>query len=240
MKHTLHAALLAVTIIGYCAAQAHTGGGAAGTTLNMARLQTVSGTVSAVNLGSGMEYPAVTIGGVAVKVAPVWYLLDKGFEIKAGDPLRLMAAPANSAADPYLYAVEIVNTATGSQIAVRDAAGVPLWTNRQAQGGPTANGSCLSGATVGVASGAIEQINSGLGIQMPTLTVKTAEGTLLTFKLGPERVLLQSDLELKAGDRITVKYAVASCTGELIALAVTDASGTTVVLRDDLGRPGWR
>lgn len=72
---------------------------------------------------------------------------------------------------------------------------------------------------------------------MPALTVKVADGSLLTFKLGPERVLLASDLELKA---VTVKYAAASCTGELIALAVTNAAGVTVVLRDEPGRPAWR
>ncbi len=236
MKYMLHAALLAVTIAGFCAAQARN---SAGTTLNMSRLQTVTGTASAVNIGFGMAYPTVTIGTIAVKVAPAWYLLDNGFEMKAGDPVRILAAPANSSADAYLYAVEITNTATGLRMVVRDATGVPLWTNRQATG-PGAEGSCLSGATIAVASGTVEQINSGLGIQMPTLTLKTADGEFLTFKLGPERVLLQSDLELKAGDRITVKYAVASCSGELIALAITDLSGNTVALRDDLGRPAWR
>lgn len=211
-----------------------------GSALNMAGVQTVSGTVSAVSVGFGMQYPSITIGKIQIKVAPVWYLLDKNFEIKAGDALKVVAAPSNLAADPYLYAVEITNAATKLSIVLRDASGVPLWTNGHAPGGPNADGGCLEGAAATLTSGTVEQISSGLGIQMPTLTLKTAEGKLLTFKLGPERVLLDSDLEIKPGDLVTIKYAVASCSEELVALSVTNAAGTTLVLRDDNDKPAWR
>jgi hypothetical protein len=243
MKRTLNAALLTFAAAGLCLAQGHYGPGVgtgSGSTLNMAKVQTVAGTVTAVNIGYGTQYPSITIGKVQIKVAPVWYLLDNNFEIKAGDALSVLAAPANLATDPYLYAVEITNTATNLRIVLRDAGGVPLWTGRQTSVATPAADSCLAGATVLVASGTVEQINSGVGIQMPTLTIKVANGSLLTFKLGPERILLASDLELKAGEPVTVKYAVASCTGELIALSVTNAAGVTVVLRDELGRPAWR
>jgi len=48
--------------------------------------------VSAVNIGYGMQYPSLTINKLQIKVAPVWYLLDKNFEIKAGDPLVLLTS----------------------------------------------------------------------------------------------------------------------------------------------------
>ncbi|MDR3701405.1 MAG: hypothetical protein P4L56_17285 [Candidatus Sulfopaludibacter sp.] len=246
IRRSFHTAMLLLAMPAaavLCLAQGRYGpgdGAGSGSTLNMTKAQTVAGTVSAVNIGYGMQYPSIAIGKVQVKVAPVWYLLDSNFEIKTGDALSILAAPANLATDPYLYAVEITNTATNLRIVLRDARGVPLWTSRQTSGTPLAADTCLAGATVMVASGTVEQFNSGVGIQMPTLTVKVSDGSLLTFKLGPERVLLAFDLELKAGESVTVKYAVASCTGESIAMAVTNAAGVTVVLRDELGRPAWR
>lgn len=235
MKRTLNAVLLTCATAALCAAQGHYGG----STLNLAKVQTVAGTVTAVNTGYGAQYPSITIGKVQIKVAPVWFLLDNNFEIKTGDALSVQAAPANLSSDPYLYAVEITNTTTNLRIVLRDARGVPLWTGGQTPGTPVA-GSCLSGATVMLASGIVEQFNSGAGIQMPALTIKVADGSLLTFKLGPERVLLAADLELKAGEPVTVQYASATCTGELLALSVTNAGGVTVVLRDKTGRPAWR
>ena len=75
---------------------------------------------------------------------------------------------------------------------------------------------------------------------MPTLTLRVVDGALVTFKLGPERILLESDLELKVGEQVTVKYASSTCCAELVALAITNGTGKTVVLRDESGRPGWR
>jgi len=151
----------------------------------------------------------------------------------------IVAAPSNLARDPYLYAVEITNTATKQRVVLRDAGSLPLWSARQAPSGPEGEGDCLPGAPTALVSGIVEQSNSGIGIQMPTLALKVADGTLLTFRLGPERVLLASDLELKPGEPVTVKYAASAAYEVLVALAITNAAGTTVTLRDESGRPGW-
>jgi hypothetical protein len=79
----------------------------------------------------------------------------------------------------------------------------------------------------------------GAGIEMPILIVKTGDGTLITMRIGPERILLEADFELKEGEAITAKYAQVPCTDENIALELTNAAGQTVALRDDLGRPNW-
>jgi hypothetical protein len=65
-----------------------------------------------------------------------------------------------------------------------------------------------------------------------------AAGKLLVIKLGPERILLEADLELKSGDAISVKYAVTSHDDEMIAPAITKGS-VTVTLRGDDCRPIW-
>jgi hypothetical protein len=218
-----------------------TGGGAGsrdgfqGSGLAMNQLQTVAGPVSAVNIGYGMQYPSITINKLQIKVAPAWYLLDKNFEIKASDNLTVIAAPSTASSDTFLYAVELTNNLTRAHIVLRDLNGAPLWTRGR---GAMSTGDCTQVQSIATATGVIEQINAGVGIQMATMTVKTAEGKLLVIRLGPERLLAEADLELKTGDTVTVKYALTSHDDELVALAIT-RNGVTVVLRSDDGRPAW-
>ncbi len=93
-------------------------------------------------------------------------------------------------------------------------------------------------ATIDEAKGVIDAVTQGAGIQQPQLTL-VAAGKSITVKIGPEKILLAADLELKAGMTLTVRYATASCTGELVALSLTDESGKTLALRSDNGAPAW-
>ena len=77
----------------------------------------------------------------------------------------------------------------------------------------------------------------GVGIQMPSLTVKTPDGTLVAMRIGPERILLAADFELKPGELVTATYA--TCLRENVALQLTNSSGVTVVLRNPDGTPVW-
>jgi hypothetical protein len=247
MKSVRYAVLSIVAATGLCSAQGPhgpAGGGmAASSTLNMAKAQTITGVVAAVNIGYGMQYPSITVNKAQIKIAPVWYLLDKGFELRAGDLLAVLAAPSTVSTDPYLYAVEMTNTVSKLHIVLRDSAGLPLWAGRGNSGnagGPMAEGGCIDTSSAVTVAGKVEKISMGAGIEMPTLTLKTADGKLLVLKLGPERILLAADLELKAGDAVTVKYAIETCTDELVALAITTASGVTITLRGDDCLPAWR
>ena len=211
---------------------------------DMAKVRTVSGTVATIDIGFGMQYPSITVNQSVIKVAPVWFLLDKNFEIKAGDQVSVLAAPSTLANDSYLYAVEITNTVSKARIVLRDATGLPLWTatNASRGGNASARGTgigCLDLATVSSVSGTVEKVSMGIGIQMPSLVVKSASGTLVTMKLGSERILLAADFELKAGDALTAKYAHEVCTDENVALQLTNAAGVTIVLRNDDGTPNW-
>jgi hypothetical protein len=71
------------------------------------------------------------------------------------------------------------------------------------------------------------------------MVLKTADGNLLTVKLGPERILEAADFEIKAGDALTVRYAV-TCTGETVALELTNSAGARIVLRNDDLTLAWR
>ena len=106
--------------------------------------------------------------------------------------------------------------------------------------GPMSEGGCLDASTAVTVAGTVEKVSFGVGIQMPALTLKTGAGKLLVLKLGPERILLAADVELKAGDPIKVTYASETCTDELVTLAITTASGVTITLRDADCTPAWR
>lgn len=217
----------------------HPGSGTGMPGLDMSKSQTVAGAVTAVNIGYGIEYPSITVNKVQVKLGPVWYLLDKGFEVKVGDAVTAVAAPSLAVSDAYLHAIEITNSASNVSIVLRDPSGVPIWTGRGSPNAPAGQGGCVDTASIGTASGTVDNVIMGAGIQMPALTVKTGDGKLVVIKIGPERLLLASDIELKPGDTVSVKYAQ-TCTGELVALALTTSAGKTVTLRDDDGTPAWR
>jgi molybdopterin converting factor small subunit len=211
---------------------------------DMTKARTVSGMVGAVDSGYGMQYPSITVNQSVIKVAPVWFLVDQNFELKAGDQVSVVAAPSTIPGDSYLYAIEIANIASKTRIVLRDAAGVPLWTaTNGARGGNAAgpgNGiGCLDLTTVNTAAGTVEKVSMGIGIQMPSLVVKTTVGALVSMKLGPERVLLAADFELKTGDTVSAKYAHETCTDENVALQLTNSAGVTITLRNGDGTPNW-
>jgi hypothetical protein len=222
--------------------------------LDMTKVQTVDGTVTAVNVAVGAQYPSIQIGQETIKVAPVWFLLENDFEIKTGDKLSVVAAPSARTADPYLSAIKITNAVSAS-VMLRDQNGLPLWTaaggrwqengngrgDGNGRGPDEGNGACTACGVSSIAtvSGVVDQVTAGLGIQFPTLVLKTAD-KMLTLKIGPERLLEAADFEIKAGDTLTAKYAVVVCTGETVALELTNAAGVKVVLRNDDGAPAWR
>jgi hypothetical protein len=215
--------------------------------VDMARVRTIAGAVSAINIGYGTQYPSVTIGEAVIKVAPVWFLLENDFEIRPGSTLSVVAANSTLPNDSYLYAIEITNTATQARIVLRDSSGVPQWSGgKERRGGgrgnpdsPRAGAGCVDPTTIVAVAGIVEKVSMGAGIEMPTLIVKGADGALVTIKIGPERILLEADFELKEGEYVTAKYAKATCTDENVALQLTNAAGETTILRSDAGAPNW-
>jgi len=229
-------------------AQGHNGPGGPGTLpransgLNVGKQQVVQGTISSVQIAYGAQYPSIVINNTQIKVAPAWYLLENDFELAAGETVSVMAAPSNTANDSYLYAIDITKTASGSKITLRNELGVPIWMGAARRGGntqaPRTGGYCVDTASILTVTGTIDRVNSGAGIQNPSLALKVNDA-LRTIGLGPERILLDTDLELKPGATLTVKYARSACAGEYIALQLVDAAGHSLVLRHDDGTPAW-
>lgn len=103
--------------------------------LDLSRVQTITGAVTAVHMAYGIQYPSITVNQVTIKTAPVWYFENHDFELQIGDEVRVVAAPSSKAGDPYWYALEITKTSTGEVLPLRDGSGVPLWAGGR-QGGP--------------------------------------------------------------------------------------------------------
>ena len=212
--------------------------------LNMASVQVIQGAVTDVDIARGAQYPTVLINKLQIKLAPEWYLLDNDMEIKTGDTLKITAVASATAADTFLYAIDI---AKGSAfLKLRDSEGLPLWTG--GPGGSNRNGSrqgtgecqgCVDAASAVTVTGTVEKVSAGAGIQFPTVVLKTADGKLLTIKIGPERVMLAADFEIAAGQKLTVRYVASTCKDEFVALELTDSNGRKLVLREQDGTPVW-
>jgi hypothetical protein len=213
--------------------------------VNMATIQVIEGKIASIQIGLGTQYPTIVVNDKQIRIAPVWFMLDNDFELATGDLVSVKAVASNVSGNAYLYAIEI--TRGDVTLTLRDNAGVPLWTGgsngRDGRNGntnpPRTGTGCVAADTIKTVSGVIASLTAGAGIQHPIMDLKLDDATLLTLKLGPERILLGADIELEVGAKVTVKYGVATCTGENLALEITDASGTTLKLREDDGRPAW-
>ncbi len=249
MKHTSYSLIFASALLAATAfAQGQHGQGGPNNAprtnsgINMTLQTKVDGAISSVQLAYGAQYPSIVVNKTQVKIAPVWFLLDNDFELAVGDVVSVLAAPSNNSSDAYLYAIKITKTTSGAGVVLRNELGTPLWTGPSDGRGGNPQGlrtgdNCIDLASVKTATGVIDRVNSGVGIQMPTLTLKLDNGTLLTVKIGSERLLLASDFELNPGSALTVKYAQCTNADELVALQLTDAKGNMLTLRNDDGTP---
>lgn len=209
--------------------------------LNLGRARTIEGTITSVQIGFGAQYPSIVVDRTPIKVAPIWFLLDNDFELAVGDAVSVKAAGGLRQGDGYFYAIEITKTSSGATIRLRSDTGTPLWMGPEADRpkGVRTGGYCIDAGSVRSASGIIESVNAGVGVQFPTLTLKLEDGALLTVKLGPERLLLANDFELNPGSSLTVEYALATCTDSFVALKLSNPEGRTLVLRNPNGTPAW-
>jgi hypothetical protein len=210
--------------------------------LDMTQLTEIQGTVTAVNIGAGIQYPSIEVDGQLIRLGPVWFLLEADFEIGIGQEVTVLAVP--SAVDPALHAVWIRNESTGVEIELRAATGSGNWARRalrggqqqQASTGVQTSGACGLVSTTTV-TGTVIEVTSGVGIRQPNVVIEV-DGELYTIKIGPSRILLEAGFEIVAGDQLTVTYGTTVCTGELVALTLS-IDGVEVQLRDETGRPVW-
>lgn len=215
-----------------------------GTALDMTKTVVIEGRIEAVSIAAGVQYPSIIVAGSTIRLAPVWFLLENDFELAVGDMVKVVAAVC-VCREESLAAVEISKGA--ETMVLRDSLGIPLWIKGlgagSGRGGAAADpgngGACLDLASVERVTGTVVSVNAGLGIQQPSVVLKTNDGRTLSIRLAPERVLLEQDIELAEGMELTVKAARSACVDGLVALELVMPDGVVIRLRDESGRPVW-
>ncbi len=215
----------------------------AGGGLDLTKVTTIEGTVTAVRIAYGAQYPSIEVSGQSIKVAPPWFLLENDFEIRTGDRVWVKAAPS-LALSTDLHAIEIKNLTNNDSITLRDANGFPLWVTgsgggRRAPVRSGCSGSCLAAGSTRTVTGTINQLTFGPGIGQPSLVLETPDKGTLNIRIGSERILLRNNFELKTGETITVTFGLAAAGQHYVALEITNSAGATLVLRHPDGTPAW-
>jgi hypothetical protein len=228
----------------------------------LSTLRTITGTVTAVAMDAGIQYPGFTLdsneGVLDVHLGPYWYLVSENFAVAVGDSVTALvtSCPRTTTATD-VTAFEVTVDTTGASILLRDSAtGLPLWMNGQGgQGGGQGGGgnggprnghrngggiynSCtLDPATAVDIEGVVTEYAFGLGTHSNTVTVDAA-GTLYTFGLGPYWFMVQNAFTVQEGD--TLRAHIALCSEHYAAFTVENVTtGATLVLRDADGVPLW-
>ncbi|MEW6127263.1 MAG: hypothetical protein AB1757_09505 [Acidobacteriota bacterium] len=106
------------------------GGGAAYLDINPANLQALKCTIESVNPGIGQAYGSFTAmkGGKRLTfiTAPNRFMLEKNFELRANERLKIRAYPSGLFDD--IYVIEFIkNRETGRTLTLRNELGRPMW-----------------------------------------------------------------------------------------------------------------
>ncbi len=219
------------------------GNGTGTSLLDMTQIRELSGTVTAVNMGTGMQYPSIEVEGELIRVAPVWYLLENDFEIAVNDMVTVQAVPSTSLTDPYLHAVWIRNDTSMAELTLRQEDGSAVWGRRKGRRGDRevqGDRQMVRGcgfSSIQTVSGEVVEVTLGTGIRQPNVILQAGDD-VMSIKIGPSRVLLETEFEILPKDPLTVKYGVTTCTQEKVALELTKGD-STIKLRNEDGSRAW-
>lgn len=102
--------------------------GAGACQLDLGARQTLTGTVTAINMGIGQGFPNFTLDvdgkPVTIVTSPFRALLNTGFEVSVGDRMSVEAFPSSRREGTYV-AAELNNERTKKSLTLRDAQGFP-------------------------------------------------------------------------------------------------------------------
>ena len=259
MKRTLYLFLAVVLIVaGAAFAQQHNRTG----TPPSGPQSVLSGTVISFSAGAGQGMPTLVVrqaeSDVTLVLGPFWFLQNAKFAATAGDAVEVTVM---SCADcPNGFAVIAVkNITNGSAVTLRNADGIPLWSN----GGPGAGYGSGHGARgphsgrgygagngpgnghgagncdgtgpdmtqLTTFTGIVKSFAGGAGAGRPTLVLETG-GSERTFIVSPFRVVLDSGMQFVAGNTLTIT-AAPNVNQEWVVVTLKDhATGAELVLRD--------
>jgi hypothetical protein len=206
---------------------------------------------------AGMTLSINDSAQVYVELGPPHYWQDQGVTLAVGDIVTV-----NGFYNGDQYHAATVAKQDGSQLMVRTAEGLPLWSGGASNDQTTTNG---QGSNAGQQNGQGNNGQNGNGQNTSTtglgqtqvapedwitlqatvmsqdvnsLTVQTQAGETLTFQLGQTRFVDGQAVTFAAGDEIQIRGFWQGTTfrpGEIVKLA----TGERLMLLDPNGRPLW-
>jgi hypothetical protein len=198
-----------------------------------------SGTVAAINSGSGSGMPMITVddasqGQVDIALGPVWFLQAAGFSAADDDSVEVLAFGCATCAAPYV-AAWVVNNTNGTSVDLRDADGKPLWIQRQYQrggsgrpgqgngsGGQNGGGSSSgNGQPGGSGNGSGNGPSNGSGLDMSM--VESVTGVVVAFEGHgePEQPVLTLDVGGETVEITVSPYGPIAAAGLIIEPGMT-------------------
>ena len=228
--------------------------------VDLSTVRTVSGTVSSVTMGPGLQHPSFVLaeaGGesLTVELGPYWFLVANSFSLAVGDSVTATVANCASRTDSDVVAFSVQDLTTGASITLRDENGKPLWKGKrggqaqgQAQGqtkkggrggaGCYASGGNVNPSTIQEVSGQVTALSLGLGTHRNTVTLTAQGGGQYVVALGPFWYMHQQGFTLQQGQAVSIR--MAQCAQGWVALSVENtATGKVLQLRNDQGVPLW-
>lgn len=115
-----------------------------------------------------------------------------------------------------------------------------LWAQNSA-GCPCIGNQPLQTSNIIVAEGKIDRFLGGAGQGMPSMVFLTAAGEKLTLQTAPYWFFFRQQMNLKAGDTVSVHFTKFNCNGaeRWVALSIANTEGQELKLRDEKGCPLW-
>lgn len=215
---------------------------------------TVSGVVESIDT-TGLTLETAD-GTLVVELGPEQFWTGQDVTVEPGDAVEVLGFYEGEA----FVAGDILLTATGEQIMLRDPDGRPLWAGgtssteqRQGRGGNDQEAAGETGARgdQSLADGSqVPQPQAMVGewitvqgtvtaVELNALTIETVEGESMLVQLGPEHFWTTQGVVFEAGDDVTItgffEDEVNFSAGSVTVLE----SGETLLLRDTDGRPLW-
>jgi hypothetical protein len=210
---------------------------------------TVSGVVESID-STGMTVEKADGEELVVELGPPSFWSSQGIEIEVGDSVEVLGFYEGES----FTVGDIVLTATGEHIMLRNPNGRPLWT-----GGTSSNqGGHGQGATGEIAQNSLGLVDGSqepqpqaavedwitvqgtvTAVELNALTIETTEGESMLVQLGPEHYWTTQGIVFVAGDEVSItgfyEDEVSFSAGSVTLLA----TGETLALRDADGRPLW-
>ena len=216
---------------------------------------TISGVVESIDT-SGLTVETADGQEMDVELGPEQFWTGQDVAVEPGDTVEVLGFYEGEA----FVAGDILLTATGEHIMLRDPNGRPLWaggtgSTGQGQGrggngqeaagetGARSDQSLADGSQVPQPQATVDEWITVQGtvtaVELNALTIETVEGESMLVELGPEHYWTAQGIVFETGDGVTITGFFEDEVNFVAGSVTVLESGETLLLREADGRPLW-